>query len=85
MTANEFNDKYKSFLEESHYGLGFDNEEFTNWLDAKFQEFTLKPGFIYSQIKVKFGFGRFYCKGLTNEEVSEVENKLTEICGYLKT
>ena len=55
MTTGQFNEKYKDYLEEGHYGLAFGDEEFINWLDSKFQEFIKKPGFTYSQIKVKFG------------------------------
>lgn len=80
MTDSEFNIKYKKYLEEGHYGLSIHKEEFANWLDSKFQEFIKKPGFSYSQIKTKFGTGRFYCEGLTSEEVTEVENKITELC-----
>lgn len=79
-TSKEFNEKYKDFLEEGYYGLSFDNEEFITWLDGKFQEFIKKPGFKYSQIKVKFGTGRFYCKGLSIEQVMEIEHKITELC-----
>lgn len=28
----------------------------------------------------ELGTGRFYCKGLSNEQVTEVENKITELC-----
>ena len=80
MTSEEFNQKYKDFLEEDHYGLAIDNDDFINWLDDKFQKFIKKPNFNYSQIKAKFGMGRFYCEGLTSEEVIEVENKITELC-----
>lgn len=81
MTAQEFNKKYKGYLEDQHYGAyGFDDPEFLDWLDVKFQGFIEKPGFTFSQIKSKFGYGRFYCEGLTNEEVNEVENKITELC-----
>jgi hypothetical protein len=79
MTSDQFNEKYFDFLEEGHYGLGFDIPEFTEWLDKKFEQFILKPGFSYSQIKVKFGMGRFYCEGLTNEEVREVEEYITNL------
>jgi hypothetical protein len=78
MTADQFNEKYKDFLEEGHYGLSFNIPGFTLWLDKKFEQFILKPGFSYSQIKVKFGIGRFYCEGLTNEEINEVEQYYTE-------
>jgi hypothetical protein len=79
-TPEEFNDKYKNYLEEGHYGLAIHSEEFITWLDNKFQEFIKLPGFKYSQIKSKFGMGRFYCEGLSSEQVKEVEDKITELC-----
>lgn len=80
MTINQFNTKYKSFLKKDHYGLDINNKEFIEWLDKKFEEFIKKPDFSYTQIKSKFGMGRFYCEGLTNEEITEVEDKITELC-----
>lgn len=81
MTATEFNNKYKDYLEKGHYGAdGFDDPEFLKWLDVKFQEFIKQPNFSYSQIKVKFNMGRFYAEGLTKEQVNEVEDKITELC-----
>ena len=79
MTASEFNEKYKDYLEDGHYGLDIHNSDFIEWLDNKFQQFIQKPGFSYSQIKTKFGFGRFYCEGLTNEEQFEVEDKISKL------
>jgi len=78
MSINEFNTKYKDYLLDGHYGLSIDDPELTTWLDSKFKEFTKKPNFKYSQIKAKFGQGRFYCQGLTPEEVREVETKITD-------
>jgi len=80
LTSEEFNEKYKDYLEDGHYGLGIENPELTKWLDDKFQEFIKQPRFSYSQIKAKFGMGRFYCEGLSIDEIREVENKITEIC-----
>jgi len=80
MTPEQFNEKYKDYLEKGHYGLAIYSDLFAIWLDEKFQNFIKKDGFSYSQIKAKFGMGRFYCEGLTNEEISEVEQKITEIC-----
>ena len=80
MTVDEFNEKYKAYLEDGHYGLAIDSFEFIDWLDSKFQEFIKVPNFTYSQIKVKFGMGRFYCEGLSIKQISEVENMITEIC-----
>ena len=79
MTSEEFNEKYNDYLEEGHYGLDIENEEFIKWLDEKFQEFIKIPTFNYAQIKTKFGMGRFYCNGLTREQEKEVEDKITEI------
>ena len=79
MTQAEFNEKYQDYLEEGHYGLDIYDEEFVGWLNKEFEEFIKIPGFTYSQIKSKFGYGRFYCTNLSNEEVTEVENKITEL------
>ncbi len=81
MTATEFNTKYEAYLEKGHYGAdGFDDPEFLKWLDVKFQEFIKQPNFSFTQIKSKFNMGRFYAEGLTNEQVREVEDKITELC-----
>lgn len=79
MTVEQFDEKYKDYLEDGHYGLAINNEEFINWLDDKFQEFIKQPGFKFSQIKAKFGMGRFYAEGLTDEQILEVEKKITEL------
>lgn len=80
MTANEFNLKYKDYLEEGHYGAKeFNNPDFLDWLDEKFQTFITKPNFSFSQIKIKFGMGRFYCNGLDEIEIREVEDKISSI------
>lgn len=80
MTSTEFNTKYAEYLKPGHYGLGINIPELTEWLDNKFQEFIKIPGFKYSQIKAKFGYGRFYCDQLSNEQIAEVESKITETC-----
>ncbi len=79
MTIEEFNKKYNDYLEEEHYGLDIEEPEFIEWLDEKFQEFIKYPGFSYSQIKSKFRMGRFYCDGLPNELINEVEQKITDL------
>jgi len=80
MTAERFNIKYGYYLEKGHYGLAVDIPELVGWLDKKFLEFIEIPGFQYSQIKSKYGYGRFYCKGLSPEQIEEVESKITELC-----
>lgn len=82
MTSREFNTKYKDYLQEGHYGLAIDNPSFVRWLDVKFQNFIKKDNFKYSQIKAKFGMGRFYCDGLDldQNEIREVEERISTIC-----
>lgn len=80
MEYKEFNEKYKDYLETGHYGLDINIPEFTEWLDNKFQEFIKLPNFKYSQIKAKFGMGRFYAEGIPECYIYEVEQKITELC-----
>lgn len=76
---NEFNKKYKDFLEEGHYGLDINlSDETLKKLDEKFQEFIKRPDFNYSQIKLKFGMGRFYANGITTQEMYEIEKLIEE-------
>lgn len=84
MTADEFNERWGAFLEEGHYGLAINDPDFCQWLDRKFEEFSKRPGFAFSQIKAKFGMGRFYAEGLTAEEVREVEQEITKLCKIQK-
>ena len=35
--------------------------------------------YLNKKIKPKFGYGRFYCKGLDVKEISEVEQKITDM------
>jgi len=81
MTADQFNNKYNDYLEKGHYGLNINISGLTEWLDHKFQDFIKMPNFRYSQIKIKFGMGRFYCEGLPAESIKEVENKISELNG----
>lgn len=60
MTAAEFNEKYKDYLEEGHYGLDMHEEVVVDYLDLLFEELIKIPDFKYSQIKWKFGRARFY-------------------------
>ena len=60
MSSNDFNKKYKEYLEDRHYGLAIDNPTIVDFLDSIFKDLTKIPGFKYSQIKMKFGMARFY-------------------------
>lgn len=60
MTYNEFDEKYKNYLEDGHYGLAIHNEEVIDCLDKIFQDLIKYPNFQYSQIKEKWGMARCY-------------------------
>ena len=60
MIASEFNEKYKEYLEEGHYGLDISTPSIIKYLDEMFQDLIKIPGFKYSQIKEKFNTSRFY-------------------------
>jgi hypothetical protein len=80
-TAKEFNEKYKDYLEEGHYGLAIDEEVVVQYLDYWFSKW-IEEGvlFTYSQIKTKFNFVCFYHKGLNIEQHNKIQN---DIKGYL--
>ena len=59
-TSDEFNEKYKEYLEEGHYGLDISTPSIIKYLDEIFQGLIKIPGFKYSQIKEKFSTSRFY-------------------------
>lgn len=68
MTAREFNNKYKDYLEDKFYGLAIDIPTVVEFLDGIFEDLVKIPGFKYSQIKMKFGMARFY--STLNRELS---------------
>lgn len=78
-TSEDFNNKYKDYLEEGHYGLDLDKKEALEYLDKEFQELIKIPDFKYSQIKSKFNSFRFYADNLPEGKASEIEKKLKEI------
>jgi hypothetical protein len=79
MTQEQFNQKYKDFLEKGHYGLALDNTEAIEYLDKEFQNLIKIPGFSYSQIKAKFNWFCFYNKEVSKEKTTEIEQKLKQI------
>jgi len=78
MTVDEFNEKYKDYLEKGHYGLAIDHQKVIEYLDKKFEEFIKVPDFKYYQIKIKFGFSRFYAD-LDVENLNKVEDEIDNI------
>lgn len=59
-TNKEFNDKYKDYLEEGHYGIDINEPSVLAYVDQIFNDLTQIPGFKYQQIKTKFGLARVY-------------------------
>jgi hypothetical protein len=78
MNAEEFNEKYKEFLEEGHYGLDIHIPVVIDYLDDKFQELVKIPGFSYSQIKLKFGTARFYAEP-SEVPTGEIESQINKL------
>ena len=79
MTQVEFNEKYKDYLEDGFYGLGFDYPEVTEYLDKLFPVIIKEyPDFKYQQIKLKFGEPVVYtsCTRLTNYLMEIVINAI---------
>ena len=69
MTAEEFNEKYKQYIPEGWYGLGFNISDVTDYLDKVMEELILIPGFELHQIKLKFNMARFYFQIMATESV----------------
>jgi hypothetical protein len=85
MTANEFNEKYKPYIPEGWYGLGFDISEVTNYLDKVMEDLVMIPGFELHQVKLKFNTARFYFetnwknKGLEAELQYKIEGEINKL------
>jgi hypothetical protein len=59
-TNQEFNDKYKDYLQEEHYGMAIEVTSVLTYVDQIFQDLIKIPGFKYQQIKTKYGLARVY-------------------------
>jgi hypothetical protein len=59
-TSTEFNDKYKNYIEEGHYGMAIDIPAVVSYVDTVFQDLIKIEGFQFSQIKTKYGLSRVY-------------------------
>ena len=59
-TCKEFNEKYKDYLEEGHYGMDINEPSILVYVDQIFNDLTEIPGFQFSQIKIKYGMARVY-------------------------
>jgi hypothetical protein len=85
MTAKEFNEKYKQYIPEGWYGLGFNIPEVTDYLDKVMEELIMIPGFELHQVKLKFNMARFYFetnwkeKGLEAALMVKIESEINKL------
>ena len=80
LTTNEFNEKYKDYLDDGHYGLDISIPSVVSYLDEIFEGMVKIPGFKYSQVKLKFNMCRFYTNlydvlGKTGGKLSDIIEK----------
>jgi hypothetical protein len=59
-TSKEFNEKYKDYIDEGHYGMSIEEPSILAYVDQVFNDLTWIPGFQFQQIKTKFGLARVY-------------------------
>lgn len=59
-SSKEFNEKYKEYIEEGHYGMSINIPAVIRYVDEIFNDLTKIPGFQFSQIKTKYGMARVY-------------------------
>ncbi len=76
MTREEFNLKYKDYIEEGFDGLEFHDEQVISYLDNQFSEFIKVPNFKFAQIKLKFGMCCFYADNVNTHNIELEVNKL---------
>jgi hypothetical protein len=85
MDADEFNQKYKQYIPDGWYGLGFSIPDVTEYLDKAMQDLITIPGFELHQVKLKFNMARFYFetgwkdKGLEAALEIKIESKINEL------
>jgi hypothetical protein len=59
-TSKEFNEKYKEYIEEGHYGMDINEPSVLIYVDQIFNDLIKIPGFEFSQVKTKYGLARVY-------------------------
>jgi hypothetical protein len=85
MDADEFNQKYKPYIPNGWYGLGFSIPEVTEYLDKVMEELIMIPGFELHQVKLKFNMARFYFetnwkeKGLEAALMTKIESEINKL------
>ena len=84
-TVDEFNEKYKDYLDEGHYGLAISTPEIITYLDDVFEHVLTKiPRFKYQQIKTKFNTTRFYSNSKSRYLQGMIEQRMDDIFKELK-
>jgi|JI10StandDraft_1071094.scaffolds.fasta_scaffold12871_9 hypothetical protein len=86
MTTNEFNSKYKQFIEPGFedQGLMIELPNVVIFLDNVFESITKIPGFEFSQIKTKFKQVRFY-SNLNSNLARTIESRIEDLILESKT
>ena len=85
MDADEFNQKYKNYIPNGWYGVGFSIPDVTDYLDKEMEDLILIPGFELHQVKLKFNMARFYFqtnwkdKGLEAVIENKIESKINDL------
>lgn len=59
-TIEEFNQKYKDYIEEGYCGIDINEPSVLAYVDQVFNDLTWIPGFKFQEIKTKFGLARVY-------------------------
>jgi hypothetical protein len=87
-TIEEFNNKYKEYIDEGHYGMSINEPSVLAYVDQVFNDLTLIPGFKYQEIKTKFGLARVYTNledimpfagRIINQEIEEKINFILKV------
>lgn len=79
MTTQDFNEKWKDYLEEGFYGLAIPHPKVVEYLEEVFSnELTKDPNFKFKQIKVKFHWTCFYSNA-PMEVNQRIEDTINEI------
>lgn len=78
MRAEEFNNKWRSYISEGFEGSETDNEDVNVYLDSEFtKEIKVNPDFKFAQIKWKFGSIRIYAESSkTHEWEAHIDSNL---------
>lgn len=79
LTCDDFNEKYKEYLEQGFEGLTISDNHVIMYLDKLFADLIKIEGFKYSQVKLKFGMVRFYGNNISHELCYAIEDKIADI------